>query len=158
MGGRNLCALLVGLSFAAGCGQSPSSPSSVPGPLSLAAESAVMSAMAQAMSQVALVGRTTGDTPNTFTSPCPGGGSMIMTISPMPQHGSISRSSSRIEFRDCRNQTVTINGDPYLDTSMEISSSTPGDWVATMRTTGGWRRSCRCSGSISESPRESLLS
>lgn len=139
MGRRNLCAVLVGLSLAAGCGKSPSSPSSVPGPSSLAAESAVMSAMAQAMSQIALVGRTTGTIPNTFTYPCAGGGSMIMTISPMPQDGSISRASSRIEFHDCRNQTVTINGDPYLDTSMEISSSTPGDSVATLRTTGGLR-------------------
>jgi hypothetical protein len=145
MGCRNLCALLVGLSFAAGCGKSPSSPSSVSSTSSLAAESAVMSAMTQAMSQVALVGRTTGDAANTFTSPCPGGGSIVMTMNPLPpQQANVFRSSSRIEFIDCRNQTVTINGDPYLDTSMDVSFSTPaggtgGDSVATLRTTGGMR-------------------
>ena len=145
MGCRNLCALLVGLSFATGCGKSPSSPSSVSGTSSLAAESAVMSAVTQAMSQIALVGRTTGDTSNTFTFPCTGGGSIVMTMNPLPQQqGNVFRSSSRIEFRDCRNQTVTINGDPYLDTSIELSFSTPGggtggDSVSTLRTTGGLR-------------------
>jgi hypothetical protein len=142
----NLCALLVGLSFAAGCGgQSPSSPSSATAASSLAAESAVMSAMSQAMSQTALFGRTAGETPNTFTLPCAGGGSMVMTMSPLPQQpGNVFRSSSRIEFRDCKNQTVTINGDPYLDTSIDLSFSSPGsgtsgDSVSTMRTTGGLR-------------------
>ena len=144
MSRRTLCALLVCLSLAAGCGESPSSPSSVSSASSLAAESAVMSAMAQAMSQTALFGRTTGDTPNTFTMACPGGGSMVMTMSPLPQQpGNVLRTSSRIEFHDCRNQAVTINGDPYLDTSMEFSFSTPaggtGDSVSTMRTTGGMR-------------------
>ena len=145
MGCRNLCALLVGLSFAAGCGKSPSSPSTVSGPSSLASESAVMSAVTQAMSQIALVGRTTGDTPNTFTYPCAGGGSIVMTMNPLPpQQANVFRSSSRIEFRDCRNQAVTINGDPYLDTSIELSFFTPGggtggDSVSTLRTTGGLR-------------------
>ena len=83
MGYRSLCALLVGLSFAAGCGNSPSSPSSVSSTSSLAAEPSVMSAMTQAMSQVALGGRTIGDTPNTFTSPCQGGGSIVITMNPM---------------------------------------------------------------------------
>jgi hypothetical protein len=144
MGCRNLCALLIGLSLAAGCGNSPSSPSSVSSNSSVAAESAVMSAMAQAMSQTALAGRTIGDAPNTFTVPCAGGGSMVMTMNPLPQQGNVFRSSSRIEFRDCKNQTVTINGDPYLDTSIELSFSSPaggtsGDSVSTMRTTGGMR-------------------
>jgi hypothetical protein len=144
MGHRNLCALLVGLSLAAGCGKSSSSPSSVSGTSSLAAESAVISAMSQAMSQVAFAGRTTGITENTFTSPCAGGGSMVMTMNPLPQQGNVFRSSSRIEFRDCTNQTVTINGDPYLETSIDLLFSTPaggtgGDSVSTMRTTGGVR-------------------
>jgi hypothetical protein len=145
MGCRNLCAFLVGLSFAAGCGKSSSSPSSVSGTSSVAAESAVRSAMTQAMSQVAFAGRTIGGTENTFTSPCAGGGSMVMTMSPMPQlQGNVFRSSSRIEFRDCTNQTVTINGDPYLETSIDLLFSTPadgtgGDSVSTMRTTGGVR-------------------
>ena len=142
---RNLCAVLIGLSFAAGCAKSPSSPSSVAGPSSLAAEPAVMSAMAQAMSQVALGGRTAGDTANTFTSPCAGGGSIVMTMNPLPpQQPNVFRSSSRIEFHDCRNQAVTINGDPYLDTGMDLSFSVPtggtgGDSVSTLRTTGGMR-------------------
>ena len=145
MGCRNLCALLVAVSLAAGCGQSPSSPSSNQGPSSLAAESAVMSAMSQAMSQIALVGRAAGDLQNTFTFPCAGGGSIVTTISPLPQQpGNVFRSSSRVEYRDCRNQAVTINGDPYLDTSIELVFSSPGgptvgDSVSTMRTTGGLR-------------------
>ena len=145
MGYRDLCALLAGLSLAAGCGKSSSSPSPVSGTSSLAAESAVRSAMTQAMSQVAFVGSTTLNTPNTFTSPCAGGGSIVMTLNPLPQQqGNVFRSSSRIEFRDCTNQAVTINGDPYLDTSMDLSFSglgggTGGDSVATMRTTGGVR-------------------
>jgi hypothetical protein len=103
-----------------------------------------MSAMSQAMSQVALAGRTTGDAPNTFTVPCAGGGAMVMTMNPLPPQGNVFRSSSRIEFRECRNQTVTINGDPYLDTSIDLSFSSPGglvsgDSVSTMRTTGGLR-------------------
>ena len=145
MGCRSLCAVLVLLSLAAGCGKSTSSPSSVLGTSSLAAESAVMSAVTQAMSQTALAGRTSGDTPNTFGYPCAGGGSIVTTMSPLPQQQTnVFRSSSRIEFRDCRNQTVTINGDPYLETSMELSFSTPGgspggDSVSTLRMTGGVR-------------------
>jgi hypothetical protein len=103
-----------------------------------------MSAMAQAMSQIALVGRTPSDTPNTFTLPCAGGGSMVMTMSPLPPQPNVFRSSSRIEYRDCQNQTVTINGDPYLESSIDLSFSTPGggiggDSVSTLRTTGGLR-------------------
>ena len=145
MGQRNLCALLLGLSFAAGCGKSTSSPSTVAGTSSLAAESAVRSAMTQAMSQVAFAARTTGVTDNTFTSPCPGGGSIVMTMTSLPQQpGNVFRSSSRIEFRDCTNQTVTINGDPYLETSIDLlfsglAGGTGGDSVSTMRTTGGLR-------------------
>ena len=143
---RNLWTVLAAASLAVGCGSSsPSSPSPASTSSSVAAESAVMSAMSQAMSQMALLGRTAGDIPNTFTIPCQGGGSMVMTLSPLPpQPGNIFRSSSRIEFRDCRNQTTTINGDPYLDTSIELVFSAPGapgsgDSVSTMRTTGGLR-------------------
>jgi hypothetical protein len=97
------------------------------------------------MSQAALLGRTTGGTPNSLTAPCSGGGSVVLTMNPLPQEqNNVFRSSSRIEFRDCRTQTVTINGDPYLDTSIELSYSTPaggpgGDSTSTMRTTGGLR-------------------
>ena|SRR6187402_887251 len=145
MGCRSLCALLVGLSLAAGCGKSASSPSPISGTSSLAAESAVRSAMTQAMSQVAFVASSTANAPNTFSSPCAGGGSIVMTMNPLPQQqGNVLRSSSRIEFRDCTNQAVTINGDPYLETSMDLTLATlgagpSGDSMATMRTTGGVR-------------------
>ncbi len=142
MGYRHLVAVVACVAFAAGCGgQSPSSPSSSS---SLATESAVMSAVSQAMSQAALAGRTTVDT-NTITMPCSGGGSMVITLSPLPLGPAEGlRSSSRVEFRDCRNQTVTINGDPYLDSSIELSFSTPGgalsgNSTSTIRTTGGLR-------------------
>jgi hypothetical protein len=104
-----------------------------------------MSAMTQAMSQVALAGRTMGDTPNTFTVACAGGGSMVLTLNPLPpQQTNVFRSSSRIEYHDCKNQAVTINGDPYLESSMEVSFSAPGggtdsDSISTMKTTGGLR-------------------
>jgi hypothetical protein len=134
--------MLVSLSLAAACGGSPSSPSSGSGTSSLAAESAVMSAMAQAMSQLAVV-RPTGDPP-TLTMPCGGGGSIVITLGTLPpQQANVYRSSSRIEFRDCRNQTITLNGDPYLETSAEHAFPTPsgagGDSVSTLRTTGGLR-------------------
>ena len=141
MGYRSLCAVFIGLVMfiAAGCGKSPSSPS---GPSSLASEAAVMSAMAQAMSQIALVGRTTAGSSNVVTVPCAGGGTMVMTISPLPPQGNVFRSSSRAEFNDCRNQNVTINGDPYLDSSIEMSFTggvPTGESSSTLRTTGGMR-------------------
>ena len=142
MGYRNLFAILVSVSLAAGCGGSPSSPSSVTS--SQAAESAVMSAVTQAMSQVAIVAPTSGDTPTTLTVPCAGGGSIVITLGTLPpQQTNVYRSSSRIEFRDCKNQTATLNGDPYLETSAEHSFPTAGgtgrDSISTLRTTGGMR-------------------
>jgi len=142
---RNLFAILVSLSLAAGCGGSPSSPSSGSVTSSLAAESAVMSAMTQAMSQLAIVGRTSSDTPSTFSMPCAGGGTIVITLSAtLPsQQTNVYRSASRTEFRDCKNQTVTLNGDPYLETSAEHSFPTPGgtggDSISTLQTTGGMR-------------------
>jgi len=100
--------------------------------------------MTQAMSQLAIVAPTSGDTPNTFTMPCAGGGSIVITLNPLPpQQKDLYRSSSRIEFRDCRNQTATLNGDPYLETSAEHSfptlSGAGGDSISTLRTTGAVR-------------------
>ena len=145
MGCRHLAAALACLGLTAGCGgQSPSSPSAS-GSSSSATQSAVMSAVSQAMSQTALAGRTTTVDANTITLPCSGGGSMIITLSPLPQvPNEVFRSSSRLEFRDCRNQNVTMNGDPYLDMSIELSFSTPGgalsgNSTSTLRTTGGVR-------------------
>ena len=141
MGSRHVIAVLVCLGLAGCGGQSPSSPSSSS---TLATESAVMSAVSQAMSQAALAGRTTVDT-NSITVPCSGGGSMVITLSPLPQGPTEGlRLSSRTEFRDCRNQAVTLNGDPYLESSMDLSFSSPGgalsgNSTSTMRTTGGMR-------------------
>ena len=104
--------------------------------------------MAQAMSQIALTARPIGDPPNGFSLngfsvPCANGGSMVITLSsPVLQQGNSYRSSSRIEYRDCRNQSITINGDPYLETSSEhvfSGSGVIGDSTSTIRTTGGMR-------------------
>lgn len=103
-----------------------------------------MSVVAQAMSQLAIVGPIAGGTPNTFTMPCPGGGSIVTTMDPLPlQQPGLFHSSSKIEFRDCKNQAGTLNGDPYLETSGDFSfptsGGTIGDSVSTLRTTGGLR-------------------
>ncbi len=52
--------------------------------------------------------------------------------------------SSRIEFTDCRSQTVTINGDPavMMDgtyTFATTTGNTPSSMTATTRMTGGLR-------------------
>jgi hypothetical protein len=140
----NLLGVLVVVSLAAGCGGSPSAPSSTSGKSSLGAESAVMSAVSQAMGQLALVGPTIGDPPNTFTMPCANGGSIVTILDPLPpQEKTVFRYSSRTEFRDCRNAAGTINGDPYLQTTAEHSFPTPagtgGDSISTLRSTGGLR-------------------
>ena len=104
-----------------------------------------MSAMTQAMSQLAIVAPTGAGVPNTFTMPCPGGGSIVMTFTttpPQPQ-SNVFRSTSRTEYQDCRNHTVTLNGDPYLETSSEHTfpsiGGPTGESSSTLRTTGGMR-------------------
>jgi hypothetical protein len=146
MGRRNLFAILVSVSVAAGCGGSPTAPSSDTSKAtsSLAAQSAVMSAMAQAISQVAVMGPFGGAITNPLTIPCAGGGSIVATFESVPpQQSTVYRSSSRIEFHDCKNQGTTVNGDPYLETSGEhafpTQSGAGGDSVSTLRTTGGLR-------------------
>ena len=152
MGCRNLAAVLAGLSLAAGCGQSPSSPSPAPATSIMAVQSTVTWAMAQTMSQAVLAAPATGGASNTYTVPCDGGGSIVMTGGNTlpPQQPNVFGASLRIEFRDCTHKTVTINGnpftvtingDPYLDTTITNSFSTPGgvDSVFTMQTTGGVR-------------------
>ena len=82
----------------------------------------------------------------TITFPCADGGSMSMTFT-STTGGVLSgtfRSSSRIEYIECRVQTVTINGDPAMlmdgaytfgrDAGNALSSMT-----ATTRMTGGLR-------------------
>ena len=104
-----------------------------------------MSAMTQAMSQLAIVAPTGGGVPNTFTMPCPGGGSIVMTFTttPLQPQTNVFRSSSRTEYQDCRNHAVTLNGDPYLETSSEHTFPTiggpTGESSSTLRTTGGMR-------------------
>lgn len=138
---RNLLAILVGLSLAAGCGESPSSPSPGQGASLQSAETAVMSAMSQATRQVALTQPGTG-APGPLTMPCDGGGSMVFIRAGFsPPQDNVFRTSSRIEFNDCRNQTVTINGDPYLEMSSEFVFPAPGgtESTSTSRMTGGMR-------------------
>lgn len=94
------------------------------------------------MSQVALAGLSPGTAPTSFTISCAGGGSIVITLDPFtPGPTNVFRSSSRAEYRDCKNQSVTINGDPYLESSAEhVFASGPGsDATSTMRTTGGLR-------------------
>ena len=68
---------------------------------------------------------------------------MVITLGPLePPQGNVFRTSSRTEFRDCRNKTVTINGDPYLESSSEFLLPTPGgtgESTSTTRMTGGMR-------------------
>ena len=142
MGRRHLFAVLVSAALAAGCSKSPASPS----PESTqAAEAAVVSAMSQAMRQLAIVVPPGGGVPNTFTMPCPGGGSIVMTFTttPLQERTGVFRSSSRVEYQDCRNNSVTLNGDPYLETSSEHSFPTIGgptsESTSTHRTSGGMR-------------------
>jgi hypothetical protein len=145
MGYRHLLATVVGVSLAVGCGGSPSSPSSTSGTSTLASQTAALAAMTQAMSQLAIAAPTTGLTPNGVTMPCPGGGSIVLTFTTASQQQTnVYRSTSRTEFQNCTTQTVTLNGDPYLETSAEHSFSTSGpggDSVSTMTTTGGLRMS-----------------
>jgi hypothetical protein len=139
MGHRSLCSLLISMSLIAGCGGSPSSPSPVSGTSSASVESAVRSAMTQAMTQIAINGRSLGDP---FTSPCDGGGSIVMTVTPLPQQQpNVFGASIRIEYRDCTRQAVTITGDPYLESTMQSSGAlgTGGPSVMTMQTIGGVR-------------------
>ena len=141
MGGRNLLAILVGLSLAAGCGESPSSPSPGQGASIQSAETAVIAAMSQATRQLALT-PPNGPPGGPYTMPCADGGSMVLTMGPFsPPQDNVFRTSWRIEFRDCRNQTVTINGDPYLETSGEFVFPAPGgtESTSTSRMTGGMR-------------------
>jgi hypothetical protein len=101
-----------------------------------------MSAMSQAMSQIALAGRTSGETLNSFSFPCAGGGSIVFTLGPRPQAlSNVYSSSARVEYRDCRNQAITLNGDPYLETSSEhaFPNGPFTESVSTLKTVGGLR-------------------
>lgn len=69
---------------------------------------------------------------------------MSMTFNPTgPAASGTLTSSSRMEFSNCRNQTVTINGDPaiMMDGTYTFASTgdTPSTMTAVTRMTGGLR-------------------
>jgi len=82
---------------------------------------------------------------HTITAPCADGGSTSVTVT---STGSVTSSTfssaSRIEFTDCRSQTVTINGDPaiVMEGTYTFDSTATGavsHMTATTRMTGGLR-------------------
>ena len=109
--------ILAGL--AAGCGgSSPSAPSTVTPPTSVSpatTQGIVGATLTQATSM--LVSATPDGLSRVITHTCPGGGSMTMTmtfnVTPAAPSGMVT-SSTRTEFSDCRSESVTIHGDPYL--------------------------------------------
>lgn len=143
---RNLLVVLVGLGLAAGCAPSPTTPSSKSSTSSLVSASAATFALSQAVTQVALAGGAGAAMANTLTIPCASGGTIVMTLTPLqpPQANAFSM-TSRLEFHECVNQTVALNGDPYLESAVDMLFSSPGttngDATSTLRTTGGLRSS-----------------
>ena len=142
-----LGALFLILGFVSACGGgSPSAPSPVtsPGLSPVAAQSIIGATLTQASSMV-ITAAAGGGFSNVLTYNCPGGGTMTMTFtSTTPVSSGPMSTSSRIEFSDCRSQTVTINGDPYLSMAGEYVFSTaggggPSSMTATTRMTGGLR-------------------
>jgi len=81
----------------------------------------------------------------TITSPCAGGGSTSVTFSGSgPSASGLFTTSSRMDFTDCRSQTVTINGDPaiLMDGTYSITpgaGTAPSSLSATTHMTGGLR-------------------
>src|SRR6185295_10945086 len=123
------------------CRHTPSAPSST---LSAISQAAVTSAMAQSLSQVAVLAPTSGDVANSITFPCAGGGSIVTTFGgSLPRDpGTVLTTSSRSEFRDCKSGNTTINGDPYLESHNQHVFSDPshgGAVTSTMSTSGGLR-------------------
>jgi hypothetical protein len=148
MRAHRLCASFILAGFAAGCGgSSPSAPSTVtpPGNVSTAATQGIVGAMVTQATGM-LVSVTPDGLSRTITQPCPDGGSMTLTINvtmPAGQSGTVS-TSTRTELSDCRSQTVTMNGDPYLTMAAEHTLVRGADgamssMTSTMRMTGGLR-------------------
>ena len=139
--------LLAGL--AAGCGgSSPSAPSTVTPPTSVSpatTQGIIGATLTQATS--VLVSATLDGLSRVITFPCPSGGSvtMTMTLTTVPTGPSRTvTSSSRTEFSDCRSESVTIHGDPYLmmtDETVVVRGADPftSSTTVTMRMTGGLR-------------------
>ena len=144
-------ASLIVLGLLAGCGgQGPSAPSQLTpptpsGPGTSTTQSIVAAAMSQAVLNTAMTVTVNGPS-RTMSFPCADGGLMSMTFD-TPASGFTSgtlTTSSRIEFIDCRNQTVTMNGDPaiLIDGTYTFGSGTgtlPSSMTSTTRMTGGLR-------------------
>jgi hypothetical protein len=145
------CLMVLGL--LAGCGgQSPSAPSqsdppTPSGPGTSTTQSIVAAAMSQAVLNTAMTVSLNGPS-RTISFPCANGGSMSMTFDTptgIVTSGPLT-TSSRIEFTDCRNQTVTINGDPailmegtYTFGTATGTGTLPSSMISTTRMTGGLR-------------------
>jgi hypothetical protein len=148
MRAHRLLAPLVLAGLAAGCGgSSPSTPSTVTPPTSVspaATQGIVGATLTQATS--VLVSAAPDGSSRVITHACPSGGSMTMTINvttPAGPSGTVT-TSTRTEFSDCRSQTVTINGDPYLTMTGEHvfvrgADGLTSSMTATIRMTGGLR-------------------
>jgi len=138
--------VIAGLAVACG-GSSPSAPSTVTPPTgsSPAATQAIIAATVTQATN-ALVSVTPDGLSRAVTFPCPSGGSMTLTVNvttPTGPSGTLT-TSTRNEFNDCRSQTVTINGDPYLALAGEHVMVRGADGVtssvtSTVRITGGLR-------------------
>jgi hypothetical protein len=144
-------AFLIVLGLLAGCGgQGPSAPSQLKpptasGPGTSTTQNIVAAAMSQAVLNTTLT-VTLNVQSRTMSFPCADGGSMSMTFdtpSSIATSGPLT-TSSRIEFIDCRNQTVTMNGDPaiLIDGTYTFGSGTgtlPSSMTSTTHMTGGLR-------------------
>src|SRR5262245_53010791 len=116
MRAQGIGAPLIAAALTAGCGgSSPSAPSTASPPANISpavTQGIVGATLTQATS--ALLNPMPVGSSTTIT--CPGGGSMTVTTNVTLPSGpaAILTTSTRTEFNDCRSQTVTMNGDPYL--------------------------------------------
>src|SRR5262245_35828628 len=139
---------LILAALAAGCGgSSPSAPSTVkpPANASVAATQGIVGAVVTQATSGVITAAPDGSS-RAFTHACPDVGSITTTtnVTTPPGSSGTMTLSTRTEFSDCRSQTVTINGDPYLTTAGEYVFVRGADGVlssttATIRMMGGLR-------------------
>src|SRR5262249_38315429 len=142
----DLRASLVLAALAAGCGgSSPSAPATVT-PSANANAAATQGLVGATVTQATSVLLTATPDGVSRVIPCPNGGSATMTINVTAPAGvsGTGPPSTRTEFTDCRSQTVTINGDPFLTMAGEhvfVRGADGGasSMTATIRMTGGLR-------------------
>jgi hypothetical protein len=147
MRARLLRVPLIAAGLAAGCGSSPSAPSTgmLPGSLSPAVTQGIVAATLTQATNVVISAAPDGSSKSLIFT-CPGGGTMTMTINvatPAGPSGSVSM-STRMEVSDCRSDMVTMNGDPYVTMASDYVFVRGADGLATsmtgtMRMTGGLR-------------------